>query len=158
MMTDPFHEAKEALSVAKREYAAVSSLSVMAANAANQACENAVRTLCQIAIGSPLPHQDFKPYHKPAAYVLRIGIESEYSEKMQAFLGKLNGFALDDARYESTQAYKEHTKSSAQQRGKELIEGTERFLLETIDLSKKEEVLSIIRVHWSNKDRAKRPP
>ena len=149
MMTDPFHEAKEALSVAKREHAAVSSLNVMAAYTTNQACENAVRTLCQIAIGSPLPHKEFKPFHKPAVYVRRIGIESEYSEKTQVFLGKLDGFALDDARYESTQAYKEHTKSSAQHRGKELIEGTERFLLETIELSKKEEVLSIIRVHWS---------
>lgn len=144
-MTDPFHEAHEALNLAKREDTSVSSLSVMAAYAVNQACENAVRALWQLSTGSSFPHEEFRPFHKPAAYVRGLGIEVYYSPEMQAFLKKLEGFALDEARYEGTQAYKDHTKLSAQYRGKELIEGTERFIRETEELSKRQDVLAAIR-------------
>ena len=144
-MIDPFHEAREALNLAKREYTSVNSLNVMAAYSINQACENAVRALWQISTGIPFPHEEFRPFHKPAAYLSHLGIEPYYSEQTQAFLGKLAGFALDEARYEGTQAYMDHTKPSAGYRGKELIIGAERFLTETEQLAKREDVLSIIR-------------
>ncbi len=144
-MIDPFHEAREALNLTKREYTSVSSLNVMAAYATNQVCENAVRALWQISMGIPFPHEEFTPFHKPAAYVRHLGIESYYSDQTQAFIRKLEGFALDEARYEGTQAYIDHTKPSAEYRGKELIDGSERFLEETEQLAKREEVLSKIR-------------
>ncbi|MGH7381076.1 MAG: hypothetical protein ACREKR_02465 [Candidatus Methylomirabilales bacterium] len=144
-MTDPFHEAREALNLAKREYTSVNSLNVMATYTVNQACENAVRALWQLSTGSAFPHEEFRPFHKPAAYVRGLGIEVYYSAETQAFLKKLEGFGLDEARYEGTQAYKDHTKPSAQYRGNELIARTERFIRETEELSKRQDVLAAIR-------------
>ena len=144
-MKDPFHEAKEALNVAKRGFIEVNSLSVVAAYATNQACENSVRALWQIATGEPFPHKHFKPFHKPTSYVQRLGLETYYSASSKEFLDKLHGYALDEARYESTQAYKDHTKPTAAYRGQELIKGTERFIAETEQLATEEKILRTIR-------------
>lgn len=144
-MKNPFHEAREALNVAKREFMAVNSLSVVAAYATNQACENSVRALWQVAIKEPFPHEYFKPFHKPASYVQQLGLEQYYSAPSKEFLAKLHGYALDDARYEGTQAYKDHTKPIAISRGQELIKGTERFIAETEQLATNEEVLRAIQ-------------
>jgi len=43
-------------------------------------------------------------------------------------------------RYEETQAYKDHTKPAAANRGKVLLEGAERFIVETEQLAKNKEV------------------
>jgi len=145
MMKDPFHEAKVALNGAKRAFMEVNSLSVMDAYATNQACENSVRTIWQIATGEPFPHDQFKPFHRPASYIRRIGLEKYYSNRSKVFLAKLDGYALDEARYENTQAYKDHTKPTAGYRGSELIKGTERFIEETEQLATKEEVLQTIQ-------------
>src|SRR5438874_12120013 len=127
-MKDPFHEARVAFDSAERTFIAVNSLSVMDAYATNQACENSVRALWQIATGRPFPYDRFKPFHKPASYVRQIGLEQYYSDPSKEFLAKLEGYALDEARYENTQAYKDYTKPTAVHRGKELIEGTEQFI------------------------------
>jgi len=88
---DPFLEAKEALDVAERQYSSVGSLNVMAANATNQACENSLRALYQIATGQSFPHQDFKPFHKPEVIADKLGVKGFHSEQSQAFLKKIDG-------------------------------------------------------------------
>ena len=152
-MKDPFHEAKEALNIARREYTSVSSLSVMAANATNQACENSIRSLWKVATGKPFPHDKFKPFHKPALDVEKLGIKKYYSEQSQHFLDKLTGYALDDARFEDTQAFIDHTKPKSTCRGVELINGTERFINESEQLSHNDDVLNRIRNFYSKVDR-----
>lgn len=144
-MHDPFHEAKEALDVAKREYTSVGSLSVMAAYSVNQACENSVRAIWEKAIGCPFPHNDFRPFHKPEVHVQQIGLHSYYSSETQKFLAKLTGYALNNARYENTQAYLDYIKPEVVKRGSYLIEGTERFISETEQLSTDPNVLKVIQ-------------
>lgn len=143
-MNNWFHEAAEALNLAKRDYTAVSSLNAMAANAVNQACENAVRALWEMSTGIPFSQDHFTPYHKPAVYVRRMGIESYYSAETRTFLAKLDGWVLDDVRYWHTQPYKDHTKPSAHGRGKEIIDGASRFLVESESLSARKDVQEVI--------------
>ncbi len=144
-MNDPFHEAKVALAFAKLERVQVNSVSACSAYTINQACENTFRTLYQIATGEPFPHEAFKPFHKPASYVRRTGLVLRYSTDTREFIDKLNGYALDEVRYEETQAYKDHTKPTAANRGKVLIDGAERFIAETEQLAKKEEVRRMLK-------------
>ncbi len=144
-MNNGFHEAAEALNLAKRDCTAVSSLNAMAANAVNHACENAVRALWEISTCTPFPQDHFMPHHKPAVYVRRMGIESCYSAETRTFLAKLDGWALDDVRYWHTQPYKDHTKLSAHGRDKEIIDGASRFLAESENLSARNDVQEAIR-------------
>ena len=144
-MHDPFHEAKTALAPAKLEWMQVSSVSACSAYAINHACETSFRTLCQISTGESFPHGAFNPFHKPASYVQRTGLVLRYSTTTREFIDKLNGSALDEVRYEGTQAYKDHTKPAAVNRGKVLIEGAERFIAETEQLAKKEEVRRMLK-------------
>jgi len=116
----------------------------MAANAVNQACENAVRALWEMSTGIPFSQDHFTPYHKPAVYVRRMGIESYYSAETRTFLAKLDGWVLDDVRYWHTQPYKDHTKPSAHGRGKEIIDGASRFLVESESLSARKDVQEVI--------------
>jgi hypothetical protein len=144
-MKAPFREAREALNLVRREYTSVGSLNVMAANAANQACENSLRSLYEVATGQPFPYEEFKPFHKAELIADRLGIKEHYSKESQLFLQQLTGYALDDARFEGTQAYIDHTKASAQNRAKDILKGSERFVEESEQLSKNEEVLNVIR-------------
>ena len=144
-MQDLFHEAKEALELAKREYTSVGSLSTIAAYSTNQACENSVRAIWKFATGNQFPHKDFKPFHKPTNYIKQIGLYSCYSNKTQNFLEKLTGYALDDARYDNTQAYITHTNPKNKNRGQELIEGTSRFINETEHLMGNTKAVEAIR-------------
>jgi hypothetical protein len=143
-MTDPFHEAKEALDLSKREYTSVGSLSGVAAYSINQACENSIRTLWEIATGDQFPHDKFTPFHKPTAYVRRMGLFSYYSSETQSFLNMIEGLALDGVRYENTQAYKDYTNPKNKTKGKALINGTENFINETIELSRNPDVLNLV--------------
>ena len=144
-MHDPFHEAKVALAFAKLERVQVNSVSACSAYTINHACENAFRTLYQISTEEPFPREAFKPFHKPASYVQRTGLVLRYSTDTRQFVDKLNGYALDEVRYEGTQAYKDHTKPAAANRGKVLIDGAERFIAETEQLAKKEEVRRMLK-------------
>ena len=109
-MSDPFHEAKVALADAKLGWVQANSVSASSAYTINHACENAFRALYQVSTGEPFPHEAFKPFHKPASYMQRTGLVLHYSTDTRAFIDKLNGSALDEVRYEGTQAYKDHTK------------------------------------------------
>jgi len=144
-MKVPFHEAKEALNLARREYTSVGSLNVMAANAANQACENSLRSLYEVATGLTFPYEDFKPFHKVERIADRLGIKEYYSNESRLFLKQLTGYALDETRFEETQAYVDHTKTSAENRAKDILAGTERFVEESEQISKNEEILDVIR-------------
>lgn len=146
-MSDPFHEAKEALRTAVREFTSVGSLNTTAAYAANQACENSFRALWGIATEDPFPYEQFQPHHKVSFWVQTAGLYSSYSPESQTFLDKLGGWALDEVRHVGTQAYIDHTKASATYRGREVVRGTQRFLEETEALAQKPEVLEILRFY-----------
>ena len=139
-MNDPFHEAKVALADAKFGWVQANSVSACSAYTINHACESAFRALYQISTGDPFPHESFKPSHKPASYVQQTGLILHYSTETRGFISKLSGYALDRVRYEGTQAYKDHTKPTAANRGPILIEGTGRFIAETEQLAKNKEV------------------
>ena len=143
-MNDPFHEAKEAFNTGYKYYTSVGSLNAMAAYSMNQACENAVRALWIIATGEPFPYAKFKPLHKPAKYVEHFGLHPLYSTETRLFLSKLTGFALDDVRYEESQAFRNHTKEISGNRAKEIVVGTEKFLRETEKLSSDHSALELI--------------
>jgi hypothetical protein len=149
-MKDYFHEARTALKIAEIEYTAVSSLSAMGAYATNQACENAVRGIWEKATGNEFPHEQFKPFHKPATYLKRIGLFSYYSPDAQQFLEKQVGCALDEVRYDNSQAYRDHTKLKNKERGNMLIAGTLLIIEETEKLSESKLALEIIR-NYENK-------
>ena len=144
-MRDPFHEAKVALEFAKLGWVQANSVSACSAYVISQACEDSFRTLYQISTEKPFPHKEFKPFHKPASYIRQTGLVLHYSVNTRKFLDKLTGYALDKVRYESTQAYKDHTSPAAANRGRILIEGAERFIAETEQLAEDEEARRTIR-------------
>lgn len=144
-MNKPFHESEEIINMCKREWTSVSSLNVMAGNSLNHACETAIRDLWEIATKETFPKEEFKPFHKPLSYLKKIGIFENYSENSQSFLEKLNGYALDEARYSETQAYKDYTNPKSKNKGIELINETDNFVNETINLSTNEEILDKIK-------------
>ncbi|MEN8166025.1 MAG: hypothetical protein ABFR65_00935 [Pseudomonadota bacterium] len=146
-MKDYFHEARTALKTAEIEFREVSSLSSMGSYATNQACENAVRGIWKKATGNEFPHEQFKPFHKPAIYLKQMGLFSYYSSDAQQFLEKQVGYALDEVRYESTQAFRDHTKPKNIERGKTLIAGTLLIIDETEKLSDNQVVIELIRSH-----------
>jgi len=144
-MKDRFHEAKAALNTAKTEFTAVQSLSVTGAYSVNQACENAIRGIWIVATGNPFPYDAFTPFHKPAVYIEKMNLSPHYSPETRAFLHRLNGYALDEARYEDTQAYRDYTNPKSVKKGKNLIEGAEKLINETIKLSEDQQVLRTIQ-------------
>jgi len=150
---DIFHEAKEALDVAEQRYTSVGSLNVIAANAVNQACENSLRALYEAATGMPFPYERFRPFHKPELIANSLGITRFYSEKSQNFLKRLTGYALDDARFEGSQAYIDHTKGTSAGRSNQLIIDGKTFLLESEKLSTDIEVIKTIQSQAAQNDR-----
>jgi hypothetical protein len=148
-MKDYFHDARIALNVAQVEYWTVNSLSAVGAYSTNHACETAVRGIWEKATGEIFPDDYFKPYHKPVVYIKRMGLWPYYSSQTQAFMEKQHGMALDEVRYENTQAYRDHTNPKSGMRGKELIAGTLAVLEETEKLSHNGAVLECIRPYAS---------
>lgn len=144
-MKKHFHESKVILDSSKERWTSVSSLNIMEANAINHSCELAIVDLYNIATNEQFPKDNFIPHHKPLSYTIKLNIFNNYSLKTQSFLEKLNGFALDEARYIDEQAYKDYTNIKSKNKGMEIIKGAETFLEETITLSKNEEVLNKIR-------------
>ena len=144
-MKDPFHEAKVALLFSAEWNYAVNSVCATAAYSINQSCENSVRALYETATGNDFPHEKIKPSHKPASWLQQAGVIFFYSTESRKFLDKITGYDLDEVRYEGTQAYKDHIKPTAANRGKVLIEGTKRFIEETEQLTKNEDVMRKIR-------------
>ena len=130
-MKDYFHEAHVAMNLAQLEYATTNSLSALGAHSTNHICEIAVREIWEKATGDIFPHDYFKPFHKPVVYIKRMGLWPYYSPQTQGFMGKQHGMALDEVRYENTQAYRDHTNPKSRMRGKELIAGTLAVLEET---------------------------
>jgi hypothetical protein len=148
-MIDPFHEAREALQTAVREFTSVDSLNTTATYATNQACENSFRVLWDIATGGPFPYEQFQPHHKVSVWAHTVGIYASYSPESQIFLDKLEGWALDQVRHIGTQAYIDHIKPTAAYRGREIIRGTQRFVEETEALARKPEVLEMLKSYQS---------
>jgi len=149
-MKDYFQESKAALRNAQIEYSSVNSLSAMGAYSTNQACENAIRAIWEKATGNIFPHNKFKPFHKPKKYLERMGLWQYYSPEAQSFLEKQQGAALDEVRYDNTQAYRDHTKPKNINRGEELIAGTLLVIEETEKLSENTKLLECIR-EYENK-------
>lgn len=148
-MKDYFHEAHVAMNVAQLEYATTNSLSALGAHSTNHICETAVREIWEKATGDIFPHDYFQPYHKPVVYIKRVGLWPYYSPQTQGFMEKQHGMALDEVRYENTQAYRDHTNPKSGMRGKELIAGTLAVLEETERLSQNGAVLECIRQYAS---------
>jgi hypothetical protein len=142
---DPFHEAKIAIGTVERELTAVSTINIHVANIANQACESAVRGLYKSATGNDFPYHDFQPCHVVESVVTKLGVKAFYSPESQRFMGRLTGWAPQEARYESTQAYKNHTKPSTSNRGQELLSGVTKFVGETESLAKRSDVVSTVQ-------------
>jgi hypothetical protein len=144
-MSDPFHEAKQALNSAKVEFTATNSLSLVGAFAPLHAADLALRDIYTLATGTPFPHDRFKPQHQPGGLVDALGIKSYYSLDSQLFLNKLTGHALQDVRYEGTQAYKNYISTVSSGLAAELIKGAEQFTQETEALATNQNVLNTIK-------------
>jgi hypothetical protein len=143
-MRGPFHEARESLTTVKREFTDASSLNAATMFIANLACEAAVATLWVEATGSDFQYQSY-PRHKPGRWVEIFGIDCHYTPYTRRFLKTLDSYAPDKIRYETTQAFREHTKVSASGRGQEVVRGVERFIDETERLLFIPEVVNLLR-------------
>lgn len=143
-MTDRFHEAREALSTVKREFTDASSLNAATMFTANLACEAAVAAVWHEATGSDFPYQAY-PRHKPGRWVETLGISDYYTPDTRRFLERLDSYAPDKIRYETTQAFREHTKATASGRGQEVVLGVERFIDETEQLLSKPAAVNRLR-------------
>lgn len=144
---DPFHESKQTIESAVREYSAIGSLTAETAFHPVRACEQALRELYTVATGATFPHDRFKPSHQPFGLAEDLGLITHYSSQTQVFLKKLQGYAQHVARYEGTQAYKSYTGPKAAGRAKELLEGAEYFITETQSLAGLPAVLDTVRKH-----------
>ena len=146
-MSKPFHEPKYVLNCAKIEYTATSSLGLYSAFAPVHACDLALRKLYGVATGAPFPYEKFQPFHQPSRLVDSLGIRNEYSSSSQAFLDRLQGYAMQEVRYEGTRAYLNYTSPHSKDLAGELIHYAEQFIQETEAISGKPYVLNIIRKH-----------
>lgn len=143
-MSDPLHEAKQALATIKREYTSVSSLNGPTSFTATVACESAIASLCKQATGDEFPYQKFSR-HKPGQWITELGVSSYYTSNSQKFLSKIDGYSLDKARYEGTPAFKQHTSPKAVGRGRELVSGVENLINETECLLFNKEALGLVK-------------
>lgn len=144
-MTDPFHEAKQALRSAEIEFTTTGSLSLYAAGGPVHACELALRELYSLATGTQFPHDRFKPHHQPERLAESLGIKGFFSKDSQRFLNQLVGHALQDARYEGSQAFIDYTTRTSSGFAADLIRGSNRFLQETQVLASDQSVLDEIK-------------
>lgn len=142
---DPFHEARQALESARHEYSTVSSLSLVGVFSPVHACDLALRALFALATGEEFRHDDFKPYHQPTRLAEQLGIKGEYTKESQKFLDKLQGYALHEVRYPETQAYKNYVQTRSYDLAKEVMDGTDRFIVETEQLATRDSVVEIIK-------------
>jgi len=149
-MKNPFHEAHEALATVRREFSQVASLNAVTMFAATHACETAVATLWREATGSDFPYQTY-PRHKPGHWVETLAIKKYYSPDSQGFIQRLDSYAPDKVRYDTTQAFHEHTKPESSGRGEEVVAGVERFVQETEQLLGKPEVVNQLRASSKGK-------
>lgn len=152
MPVDPFHEAKQTLESARREYSSVSSLTAASAFLPVHACDQALRALYSMATDEPFPHSRFKPFHQPFSLAKDLGLTLYYCSRTQTFLKKLQGYAQDEARYEGTQAFKGYTGAKSAGRAKELLDGAERFITETQSLAGLPMALNTIRIRAKQDD------
>jgi hypothetical protein len=139
---DPLHEPKQALGTVKREYTAVGSLNTQAAFVAFGAVEGSLLAAFRVACAAELPYQKFGT-HKPGKWITSLGVSSYYSGESQAYATRIDSFALDRARYESTPAFQSYI--SAPGRSAELVQGAERFIAETESLLSNQSFLGAIR-------------
>lgn len=142
---DPFHESKQTLESARREYTSINSLTAATAFHPVHACDLTVRALYRVATAQPFPHEHFKPWHQPLRLIENLGLTAYYSRESQEFLRKVQGYAQDVARYDGTQAYVDYTKPKAADRAKELVNGAERFITETQSLASSSVVIDTVR-------------
>jgi hypothetical protein len=139
---DPLHEPKQALGTVKREYTAVGSLNTQAAFIAFGAVEGSVLAAFRVACDAELQYQKLGT-HKPGKWIAALGVGSYYSEESQGYATRIDSYALDRARYESTPAFQSYI--SAAGRSAELVQGTERFIAETEELLSDQSFLRAIR-------------
>ena len=131
--SDPFHETKENLQTVQREYTATNSINAATAYTIAHTAETAVRNFFTFATGANFPYGQF-PHHVPEKIVAELGLLQFYSPEMKVFLAKMTGYALQDVRFENTQAFKHHTDVKAIGRGKYLVDGLTQFVEETVEL------------------------
>lgn len=142
--SDPFHEAKEARQTVRREYSATNSINAATAYTVVHASEAAVRALYTVATSSNFPYEKFA-HHVPERLVTDLGLGAFYSKECTGFLSRITGYALQDARFEKTRAFEQHTDTNAAGRGKELMDGLNCFVDETENLAKNPAALQAIR-------------
>jgi hypothetical protein len=139
---DPLHESKQALGTVKREYTAVGSLNTQAAFVAFGAVEGSLLAAFRVACDAELEYQKLGT-HKPGKWIAALGVGSYYSQESQAYATRIDSFALDRARYESTPAFQSYVRATG--RSAELVQGTERFIAETEKLLGSESFLRALR-------------
>lgn len=133
----------------RREFTTCNSINAATTFAVVHACETAVRELYGVAVGSPFPHEDFRPNHVPESLATRLGIISFYSQESRSFLSRLTGFALQDVRYEGTRAFQQHTAKESAGRGRELLDGATHLIDETEKLADDAGAVQAIRASAS---------
>ena len=144
-MTDPFHEAKQAIADLQHVYTATNSLGGTSVFGIPHACDLALRALYTTAVGADFPHDKFKPTHQPESLVRKLGINSYYTSDTLSWLSNVTGRGLPDARYPNTKAYVDYTNQGSSDLAAELLRGASTFVQETESLAKRTDVLALIR-------------
>jgi hypothetical protein len=127
--TDRFSEPRQGLKTLRDVYTACNSLNAHTVVIAPRVCEHAQRVAYEIATGEEFPHPNFEPYHDPAGLARKMGTLEFYSPRTQAFLGRMQGWALAEVEY-GGKPYEEYTKPGVGHRAGEIVNGVSSFLAE----------------------------
>jgi hypothetical protein len=144
-MNKYFHEAKLAVTKSRKEWTESGSLDQMTTYSINHACETAIRGLWVFATNEEFPREQIGPHHKPLSLLRHVGILDCYSVENRKFLEVINGMSLDDVRYIESSAYQTYIKPKNMKKGEMLVDGIEKFIYETIQLSENETVVEKIQ-------------
>ena len=143
---DPFREPRQGAMTLRREYTDCSSLNMHTVPIAPRTCEHALRVAYTLSTSEVFPHPEFKPYHDPAGLASKMGVLTFYTPKTQAFLNRMQGWALADVEY-GGQPFVQYTKPGTSNRAGEIVNGVERFLDETEALVKEPTFVAAIVAH-----------
>jgi hypothetical protein len=147
MVRDPFHEPHTTLGTLQREMTACNSFSAAVAYMAGEVCDQSIRAVYTLATGETLPHHLYRPPHNPVGLAQALGIADRYSPETQAFLHRLQGYALAAARFEGAPAYEQYVSPAAHDRARDLLNGATQCLAESEQLATDPDVLTTICAH-----------